>query len=161
MISKPECKQSSNFEISTSHLNKIQDKLYANIFKEENNESSSVIEVNFRKWLAPVLTCRVGIGITGFLKLYFESSYHNLLKDYLVSENRKSEEIIPELFKISKDRFSLLQILREFFVFVNKINPDYEEKMASLVSGLEKEINVKFPPILVLMNINGCLVHRT
>jgi hypothetical protein len=51
--------------------------------------------------------------------------------------------------------------LKEFFVFVNKINPDYEEKMASLVSGLEKEINVKFPPILVLMNINGCLVHRT
>ena len=41
--------------------------------------------------------------ITHFLKLYFESSYHNLLKDYLVSENRKSEEIIPELFKISKD----------------------------------------------------------
>ena len=51
--------------------------------------------------------------------------------------------------------------MKEFFVFVNKINPDYEEKMASLVSGLEKEINVKFPPILVLMNINGCLVHRT
>ena len=101
MISKPECKQSSNFEICASHLDKIKDKLYANIFKEENNESSSVIEANFRKWLAPVLTCRVGIGMTNFLKLYFESSYHNLLKEYLESENRKLEEIILELFKIS------------------------------------------------------------
>ena len=33
--------------------------------------------------------------------------------------------------------------------------------MTSLVNVLEKEINLKFPPILVLMNINGCLVHRT
>ena len=33
--------------------------------------------------------------------------------------------------------------------------------MTSLISGFEKEINLKFPPILVLMNINGCLVHRT
>ena len=66
-----------------------------------------MIEFNCRKWLAPVLTSRVGIGIINFIKFYFESSYHNLL------------------------------------------------------SGLEKEINMKFPPILILMNINGCLVHRT
>ena len=74
-------------QLMVQYLNKIKDKLYASIFKEEITESSSVIEVNFRKWLAPVLTCRVGIGIAGFLKLYFESSYHNLLKDYLDSEN--------------------------------------------------------------------------
>ena len=88
MISKPECKKNSNFEICSSHFSKIQDKLYANIFKKENNETSSVIELNFRKWLAPVLTSRVGIGMVNFLKFYFESSYHNLLKEYLKSEKQ-------------------------------------------------------------------------
>jgi len=54
-------------------------------------------------------------------------------------------------------------MLTSFIKFLSTVQngEEYKNLLNQIAKDLDKYINVEFPPILILMNINGCLFHRT
>ena len=91
------------------------------------------LEVDLQKWIAPFDTCNVGLPPLTFFK------------DWVT--------------KFSKDDYKTLRysILKLTISLLETFSLEEDAKLEEMKAFYDK----KFPEILVLMNINGCLCHRT
>ena len=106
-----------------------------------------------------MLSRRVGITLAQFFESYM-NEYHASLAEAF---DQKSPDASKTLIDLVGSSYSKISMLSSFVQFLSTKQSKDEDKafLMELHKQLEEYIAAEFPKILILMNINGCLVHRT
>ena len=122
-------------------------------------DTKKIIQVDLREWVEPLIDLRVGITPPDFFMSYIQDYHHVLEKLF----DKKSLAEIKTLLEVIGNNYSKIAMFSSFVKFLGsklKIEQD-KEFLQSLHEKLQSHLQGEYPPILILMNINGCLVHRT
>ena len=145
-VESDDCKRVDFIEVEQDFVEKmeklIESKIMGDLIKSgEDGEASYIVDL--KQWLDPNHKLQVGIEIPAFYRYFVDSHAHLFFKPDLAN----IIEALPQ-------KYSTLALIHSFLVFVK-----YEH--GEIISGLKEYIDKMFPPLLVLMNINGLLFHRT
>lgn len=137
----PDCVHVQYASASPSTLNSLhKSKLLRPIVREE--EGMTVVDL--QEWVEPFVSLRMEVDLAQFLIAFVQ----NNLK--LLEENpdpRKVVASMPPSYSFIATSISFLKLL------------EYEDE--DILEALDAHLRGKFPPILLLMNLNGFLVLRT
>ena len=94
-----------------------------------------------------------------FVQMYLRE-YHSVLAEAVDS---KSADAAAKMIELTGTSYSKVAMFSSFVKFLSEKQKDQDDKafLLKLHEDLEAYITKEFPKILILMNINGCLVHRT
>lgn len=131
----------------------------ASFISDADRESLPKYEmtVDLQKWTEPKLDLQVGIDLCSFAIQYYRD-VHPLISSL---DPSAFSDICDKLGNSYGKLVMCVSLLKFLAADCKSTQEDLSQFMDEIAKNLQEIIESEYPPILLLMNINGCLIHRT
>lgn len=140
-IDGPECKKVVMLRALSTTVGRIK---ASGLLGPKVSEDGELVVLDVQGWTEPFVQLRLGVDLAKFLLEFVQNQLELVDAD---TAPEKVVESMPASYSFITTSISFLKFL--------------EFKNAKVLDALEAHLKTTYPPILVLMNLNGFLLHRT